>query len=126
MCNLEKGLIAAHLQNPRDAIEGTGISFCLTCKHLVCQACRERGHSDHNVKYSHEASLTLIRSFVDEQKKVRAEMEKLTQLRELGVLEKLPSGLRALQNAYMKIDDVFLRIKKQLSASRDQLKNEVK
>lgn len=44
----------------------------------------------------------------------------------MGVIEKLPSGLKALQNAYMKIDDVFLRIRKQIEQSRDNLKNEVK
>lgn len=77
LCSLEKGLIPSHLTNARDAIDGTGISFCITCKHLVCQECREKAHSDHNVKYSHEASLTLIRGFAEEQKKVRAQVEKL-------------------------------------------------
>jgi hypothetical protein len=32
----------------------------------------------------------------------------------MGVIEKLPSGLKALQNAFLKIDDVFLRIRKQI------------
>lgn len=44
----------------------------------------------------------------------------------MGVIEKLPSGLKALQNAFLKIDDVFLRIRKQLDQSRENLKNEVK
>jgi hypothetical protein len=44
----------------------------------------------------------------------------------MGVIEKLPSGLKALQNAFLKIDDVFLRIRKQIEWSRENLKNEVK
>jgi len=65
-CSAEKGLIASHLTSPKDAIDGTGVSFCITCKYLVCQACRDKEHSDHNIKYSHEASLTLIRAFKEE------------------------------------------------------------
>ena len=125
-CSAEKGLIASHLVNPKDAVDGTGVSFCITCKHLVCQACRDKEHSDHNAKYCHEASLTLIRAFKEEQAKVKLQREKLQELKSMGVIEKLPSGLKALQNAYMKIDDVFLRIRKQIEQSRDNLKNEVK
>lgn len=44
----------------------------------------------------------------------------------MGVIEKLPSGFKALQNAFLKIDDVFLRIRKQIEQSRENLKNEVK
>lgn len=113
-CSLEKGLVASHLTSARDAVDGTGVSFCITCKHLVCQKCAIKEHSEHNVKFSHEASLTLIRGFIKEQEKVKEQQEKLEKLQYLGTLEGLPAGMRALQNAYMKIDDVFLRIKKQI------------
>lgn len=36
VCNAEKGLLPSHCINPKDAIDGTGISFCTTCKHLLC------------------------------------------------------------------------------------------
>jgi hypothetical protein len=79
-CSLEKGLVASHLSSARDAVDGTGVSFCLTCKFLVCQKCATKEHSDHNVKFSHEASLSLIRGFIEEQKKVKDQQAKLEKL----------------------------------------------
>lgn len=69
-CSLEKGLIASHLSNTKDAVDGTGLSFCTNCRHLVCQKCCDKEHKEHNVKFSHEASLSIVRGFAEEHKKV--------------------------------------------------------
>ena len=69
-CSLEKGLIASHLKNTKDAVDGTGLLFCTTCRFLVCETCADKEHQEHNVKFSHEASLSIVRGFAEEHNKV--------------------------------------------------------
>jgi ribosome-associated translation inhibitor RaiA len=41
-------------------------------------------------------------------------------------IDLLPAGAKSIKNAYLKIDEVFTRIKKQIEKYKDTLKEEVR